>query len=147
MPINKKYPLNELLTACREYTRKTRRRVSFEWALIRNQNDSPEIAHELGQLLRGMLCHVNLIPLNPTKGYGQVGSTKESVTEFADILTSYGVSPTVRGKRGIDVDAGCGQLAQQPSMTVDERKALRQRRLSVSAPPEAAVPETKESTR
>lgn len=76
MPVNKRFPIAELLDACRYHTNKTGRRISFEWALIRGETDTEEIAHELGNLLRGMLCHVNVIPLNPTKGYGGKPTSK-----------------------------------------------------------------------
>jgi 23S rRNA (adenine2503-C2)-methyltransferase len=79
MPVNKRYPIEELMDACRYYISKTNRRISFEWALIRGETDTPETAKELGQLLRGMLCHVNVIPLNPTKGYGGKPTSKVSI--------------------------------------------------------------------
>lgn len=110
MPINKNYPLDELLDACHYYTRTTKRRITFEWALIRNQTDTPDTAHELGHLLRGMNCHVNVIPLNPTAGFGGKPTSKEGVNEFIRVLETYGVPATPRTRRGIDIDAGCGQL-------------------------------------
>lgn len=76
MPINKIYPISELLDACEYYIQRTHRRVTFEWALIRNQTDTPSTAHELGSLLKGMLCHVNVIPLNPTEGFGGKPTSK-----------------------------------------------------------------------
>lgn len=100
MPVNKHYPIEELLEACREYIDKTNRRVSFEWALIRNETDTEETAHNLGNLLRGMLCHVNVIPLNPTKGYGGKPTPKEGIEKFINILSTYGVSATMRVRRG-----------------------------------------------
>lgn len=110
MPINKKYPLEELLDACLYYTKTTKRRITFEWALIRNQTDTSETAHELGHLLTGMNCHVNVIPLNPTAGFGGKPTSKDGVSEFIRILETYGVPATPRTRRGIDIDAGCGQL-------------------------------------
>jgi 23S rRNA (adenine2503-C2)-methyltransferase len=89
---------------------KTGRRITFEWALIRGENDTAEQAHKLGALLQGMMCHVNLIPLNPTGGYGGKPSDMPTVDEFIRILERYHVSATVRVRRGIDIDAGCGQL-------------------------------------
>ena len=86
------------------------KRQTFEWALIAGENDTAEQAHKLGELLRGMLGHVNLIPLNPTAGYGGVPSSPERVARFQEILTEYGVTSTVRVRRGIDIQAGCGQL-------------------------------------
>ena len=117
MPINNKYPIEEVLDACREYTTLTRRRVSFEWALINGVNDTEEAAQELGTLLHGMLCHVNLIPLNPTAGYDGEPSDKERVARFVETLARYGIKGTVRGKRGLDIEAGCGQLAQSRQPT------------------------------
>ena len=110
LPVGKRWPLNELMAACREYIDKTGRRITFEWALINGETDTPEQAHALGRLLKGMLCHVNAIPLNPTTGYAGGPSDTDAVDEFIEILASYGVSATVRVRRGIDIDAGCGQL-------------------------------------
>merc|ERR1711968_245829 len=69
MPVNKRYPIDELLSACRYYVQKTNRRITFEWALIKGETDSEKTAHDLGKLLKGLLCHVNVIPLNPTGGF------------------------------------------------------------------------------
>ncbi len=113
LPVNKRWNIRELLDACRTYIHKTGRRVTFEWALIHGETDTPEQAHELGALLKGMLCHVNVIPLNPTAGYGGTPSETAAVDEFIAILDSYGVSATARVRRGIDIDAGCGQLTTQ----------------------------------
>jgi len=110
IPINKKWPIADLMEACRYYIDKTGRRLTFEWALIAHENDTVEEAHSLGQLLQGMLCHVNLIPLNPTAGYGGAPSSAERVDAFQATLAHYGVSSTVRVRRGIDIQAGCGQL-------------------------------------
>ncbi|MCA9970870.1 MAG: 23S rRNA (adenine(2503)-C(2))-methyltransferase RlmN [Anaerolineales bacterium] len=110
IPINRRWPLNKLMEAVRYYLEKTNRRITFEWALIQGENDTPEQAHRLGQLIQGMLCHVNLIPLNPTAGYEGGPSSQERVTAFQEILAGYGVSSTVRVRRGIDIQAGCGQL-------------------------------------
>jgi 23S rRNA (adenine2503-C2)-methyltransferase len=110
MPVNKRYPIPDLLDACRYYIRKTNRRISFEWALIRGETDTAADAHTLGKLLKGMLCHVNVIPLNPTEGYGGQPTKREGVQIFIDILATYGVTCTARVRRGIDIDAGCGQL-------------------------------------
>jgi 23S rRNA (adenine2503-C2)-methyltransferase len=113
LPINKKWDLPELMRACRYYIQKTGKRVTFEWALIKGKTDTAEQAHALGQLLQGMYCHVNAIPLNPTTGYNGDPSTPNNAQEFTDILESYGVSVTIRVRRGIDIDAGCGQLKSQ----------------------------------
>jgi 23S rRNA (adenine2503-C2)-methyltransferase len=110
MPVNKRYPIPELMDACRYYVATTNRRISFEWALIRGETDTPETAQELGQLLRGLHCHVNVIPLNPTSGFGGKPTPKAGVDEFIRILGEFGVPCTPRTRRGIDIDAGCGQL-------------------------------------
>ena len=110
MPINKKYPISELLSACREYVQKTNRRITFEWALIAGQNDQAEEAHRLGALLQGLECHVNLIPLNPTLGYDGSPTSLPQAQQFVQILQQYKIPATVRVRRGIDIDAGCGQL-------------------------------------
>ncbi|WP_430384149.1 23S rRNA (adenine(2503)-C(2))-methyltransferase RlmN [Archangium violaceum] len=110
VPAARKWPLAELVDACRYYAEKRKRRIFYEWALIAGQNDTPEQAHALGQLLKGMEAHVNLIPLNPTVGYGERPSGPDAVRAFQDILASYGLPSTVRQRRGIDIDAGCGQL-------------------------------------
>ena len=110
MPVNARYNIAELLHACQEYTVKTKRRITFEWALIRGQTDSLDTAHELGKLLQGMLCHVNVIPLNPTTGFAGKPTPKEEVATFCAILGKYGIACTPRMRRGIDIDAGCGQL-------------------------------------
>ena len=110
LPVNRRWPLADLMEACRYYVAKTGRRMTFEWALIAGENDSEDQAHKLGQLLRGMLAHVNLIPLNPTAGYGGRPSSPEQVNRFQEVLSGYGVTSTVRVRRGIDIQAGCGQL-------------------------------------
>jgi 23S rRNA (adenine2503-C2)-methyltransferase len=113
MPINKRWPLSELLAACKDYAEATGRRVTFEWALIAGKNDDPETAHQLGRLLRGLPAHVNLIPLNPTRGFDGAPTAAPAADRFARILAEHGVEATVRVRRGIDIDAGCGQLAVQ----------------------------------
>lgn len=112
LPINKKYPLDVLIPVCKAYTEKTHRRISFEWALIDGINDTQEQARLLGKLLKGMLCHVNLIPLNPTKGYIGHESSHQNISKFRSILDNYGIPNTLRVRRGIDIHAGCGQLRQ-----------------------------------
>jgi 23S rRNA (adenine2503-C2)-methyltransferase len=111
LPVNKRYPVDELLSACREYVDKTNRRITFEWALINGVNDSVDQARLLGERLRGLLCHVNLIPLNPTQGYAGQGSTQERAKAFTAELARFGIPCTLRLRRGIDIQAGCGQLA------------------------------------
>ncbi len=110
IPPNRRWGIAELLEACRYYAERTKRRLTFEWAAIAGENDSPEEAHRLGQLLASLRCHVNIIPLNPTKGYAGGPARSMRVDQFARILESYGIDATVRVRRGIDIDAGCGQL-------------------------------------
>jgi len=110
LPINKRYPLDGLLDAVREYGALTGRRVTFEWALAARRNDTPEQAHALGRLLSRLDCHVNLIPLNPTSGYDRQPSGREAIARFVSILESYHIPATVRVRRGVDIHAGCGQL-------------------------------------
>lgn len=110
IPINKRYSINELMAAVRNYIRVTNRRVTFEWALINEQNDTVDQATRLGALLHGVMCHVNLIPLNPTGGYAGGPSDPERVRVFQETLAQFGVTSTVRVRRGIDIQAGCGQL-------------------------------------
>ena len=111
LPVNKRYPIDELLAACWEYIAATGRRISFEWTLINKVNDTPEQAIMLARKLKGMLCHVNIIPLNPTIGYSGQATTRERAEKFKQILDGYGIPCTIRLRRGIDIEAGCGQLA------------------------------------
>jgi len=113
MPINKKYPIADLMAATRSYAHATRRRVSFEWALIHNVNDTHEQAVLLAKLLKGMLAHVNLIPLNPTQGFEGEASTETTARNFQAELKRNGISCSIRTRRGIDIQAGCGQLASE----------------------------------
>jgi 23S rRNA (adenine2503-C2)-methyltransferase len=113
LPVNKRWNIEALLDTCQYYIQKTGRRITFEWALIAGENDTPEQAEALGKLLEGMLCHVNLIPLNPTGGYAGKPSDPDRVKQFMNILQRYGISSTVRVRRGIDIEAGCGQLKAQ----------------------------------
>ncbi|OGO59636.1 MAG: 23S rRNA (adenine(2503)-C(2))-methyltransferase [Chloroflexi bacterium RBG_19FT_COMBO_47_9] len=113
LPIDRRYPLDELFEACREYVNTTRRRISFEWALIQGVNDTPEQAELLARRLRGMLCHVNVIPLNPTRQYSGQATTRQRAVEFQNKLEQHGIPCTIRLRRGIDIQAGCGQLAIQ----------------------------------
>lgn len=111
LPVNKRYPLAEVFRAARYYAERTHRRVTFEWALIAGRNDTLEQARALVRLAKGLPCHVNVIPLNPTLGYAGQASTRERVAAFKALLESHHIPCTVRVRRGIDVDAGCGQLA------------------------------------
>jgi 23S rRNA (adenine2503-C2)-methyltransferase len=113
MPINKKYPLSELADACRNYIDKTHRRITFEWALIKGVNDTTEQANRLAAWLKGMLCHVNVIPLNPTPGYEGKPTSVKNAQHFCAILEEHGIPCTIRVRRGIEIQAGCGQLATQ----------------------------------
>jgi 23S rRNA (adenine2503-C2)-methyltransferase len=110
VPLNEKYPIADLMAACREYIDVTKRRLTFEYALIAGENDSLECAEELGRLLQGMLVHVNLIPLNPVPGTGLQASPREQVRAFAAAVERHGVPCTVRIERGQDIAAACGQL-------------------------------------
>ncbi|MBI1856565.1 MAG: 23S rRNA (adenine(2503)-C(2))-methyltransferase RlmN [Chloroflexi bacterium] len=111
MPINKKYNIEEILETCRYYVAQTGRRITFEWALINGVNDTPEEARKLAGRLKGLLCHVNAIPLNPTKGYEGRATTHERAIKFKEALEQAGIPCTIRMRRGIDIAAGCGQLA------------------------------------
>ena len=122
LPVNRKYPLEQVIAACQDYVFRTHRRITFEWALIRNVNDTPEQARKLAQLLAGLqrqdnkrdisaLCHVNVIPLNPTEKYSGQATTAERARAFQAELERYGIPCTIRLRRGIDIHAGCGQLA------------------------------------
>lgn len=113
MPVNKKYNIGKLLEACRYYIQKTNKRVTFEYALIKDINDSVEEADKLGKLLKGMLCHVNLIPVNQVEGKEFRKAAKESINRFKNTLADYGIEATVRRELGSDIDAACGQLRQK----------------------------------
>ena len=111
LPINRKYNLDELFDACREYVMKTNRRITFEYALIGGVNDTPEHARQLGRRISGLLCHVNIIQLNPTRGYPGKASSREHARSFQFELQKLNIPCTIRLRRGIDIHAGCGQLA------------------------------------
>ncbi|WP_418792580.1 23S rRNA (adenine(2503)-C(2))-methyltransferase RlmN [Phosphitispora sp. TUW77] len=113
MPINRKHPIKELMGACSEYISVTNRRVTFEYALIQGVNDSAGQAEELGSLLRGMLCHVNLIPLNRVQERDYRQADRERVHRFTHILEGAGIPVTVRREKGADIDAACGQLRRR----------------------------------
>lgn len=120
VPINKRYPLDELMGACGDYLAVKGRRLSFEWAMIDGVNDRASDAAELAKLCRRfrLPAHVNLIPLNPTPGYPTVGSPPKRVHDFRDTLERLGVNATVRRNRGTDIDAACGQLAAGQPVTL-----------------------------
>ncbi len=113
VPVNRRYPLGELLAAVRDYAERTNRRVTFEYALISGVNDSVQNAQRLAALLYGLPCHVNLIPLNPTPGTELQPSSREQVGAFQSALAGAGIPTTVRLRRGISIEAGCGQLRQR----------------------------------
>ena len=110
MPVNDRWNIDELLAACRDYTRSTSRRISFEYAMISGVNDSDECARELGKRLKGMLCHVNLIPVNSVKERDYKKSSDNRIAGFIKILERYGINVTVRRTLGSDINASCGQL-------------------------------------
>lgn len=110
VPISRRWPLTELIAACRTYGEMTGRRIFFEWTLIAGNNDSPASAARLASLLQGLDAHVNLIPLNLTRGFEGVPAAALAASEFQRVLREAGLPSTVRQRRGLDVDAGCGQL-------------------------------------
>jgi 23S rRNA (adenine2503-C2)-methyltransferase len=111
VPLNRRYPLARLHEACSVWVEVTRRRLSFEWALIDDVNDTDQAADELAAYALSLRAHVNLIPLNPTPGYLVRGSSPTRVRAFHEGLVSRGVNATVRNTRGRSIDAACGQLA------------------------------------
>ena len=115
MPVNRKYNIDELLKACQYYVRQTNRRISFEYAMIDGVNDSVANAEELAKRLKGILSHVNLIPVNAVKGTGYEKSKKESIRKFIAVLERAGITATVRRTLGSDINASCGQLRRSVS--------------------------------
>ena len=113
MPVNKKYPLEALLPACREYFAATGRRISFEYAMIAGVNDSPACADQLASLLHGMPVHVNLIPLNEVERSALKPSPRETIRRFQNRLVGRGINATVRRSLGGEISAACGQLRRQ----------------------------------
>lgn len=110
MPVNRKWNVDELLKACRKYSDVTRRRISFEYAMVSGVNDSDECASILAKKLKGILCHINLIPVNEVKETGCKKSSRERIEAFSAILEKSGFTVTVRRKLGSDINASCGQL-------------------------------------
>ena len=110
MPVNDRWNIDELLNACKDYIKVTNRRISFEYAMISGVNDSDECARELASKLKGMLCHVNLIPVNSVKERSYRKSSKDRMEAFIRILAKYGINATVRRTLGSDINASCGQL-------------------------------------
>ena len=123
VPINKRYPIDELIAACHEYLAVRNRRISFEWAMIEGVNDRDTDAAELAAVCRRLRprAHVNLIPLNPTPGYPTRGTSLKRVHEFRDLLESLGANATVRQNRGTEIDAACGQLAAGQPVSLRSR--------------------------
>ena len=113
MPVNQAYPIEKLMEACRDYIAKTNRRISYEYALIRDFNDTPECASQLAALLHGTLAHVNLIRLNAIDESPLRPSTTQRTQAFCDYLNAHGVTATVRRRLGFDIDASCGQLRRK----------------------------------
>ena len=113
MPINKRYPVEELIRACHKYADATGRRIFFEYVLLKEQNDSVEQAQKLGRLLNGLHCHVNLIPVNPTKEGPFERTDLTAAKDFQGGLKQYGIPSTLRMEKGIDINAGCGQLRER----------------------------------
>lgn len=113
MPINNRYNIKELMEACRYYINKTNKRISFEYALAKDNNDNLEDAKELVKLLKGMLCHVNLIPINKIENGSFTKSSNENIIKFRDYLNEKGIVATIRRELGSDIDAACGQLRRK----------------------------------
>ena len=113
MPVNDAYPIEELIKACKDYIKKTNRRISFEYALAKDNNDNKEDAKELVHLLKGMLCHVNLIPINKIENGSFSKSSNENIMKFRDYLNDHGIVATIRRELGSDIDAACGQLRRK----------------------------------
>ena len=113
MPVNKLYPIEELLKACKDYINKTNRRISFEYALVKDNNDNLEDAKRLVHLLKGMICHVNLIPINKIENGAYTKSSNENIMKFRDYLNDHGIVATIRRELGSDIDAACGQVRRK----------------------------------
>jgi 23S rRNA (adenine2503-C2)-methyltransferase len=118
VPLNRRWKVQELIDACRRYVDTTGRRISFEYCLIKDVNDSDEVARELARLLRGLLCHVNVIPLNPTPAEPTYERpSEERIQRFAQIVNDSGIPTSVRYSRGVDIAAACGQLRVEHEST------------------------------
>jgi 23S rRNA (adenine2503-C2)-methyltransferase len=113
MPVNDAYPIEKLMEACKYYIEKTNKRISFEYALAKDNNDNLDDAKELVKLLSGMLAHVNLIPINHIEDGKFTKSTNENIIRFRDYLNDHGITATIRRELGSDIDAACGQLRKQ----------------------------------
>ena len=124
MPVNKRYPIDSLLKICRKYTQETSRRISFEYSMLSGFNDSDECARLLASKLKGMLCHVNLIPVNEVAESPFKPSSPERIDRFVEILSKNGINATVRRKLGSDIDASCGQLRQKQNQNIKKGDKL-----------------------
>ncbi len=113
MPVNNAYNIQELIKACKYYISKTNKRISFEYALAKDNNDNQKAADELVALLHGMLCHVNLIPINKIENGKYIKSSNENIIKFRDYLNSKGITATIRRELGSDIEAACGQLRRK----------------------------------
>ena len=113
MPVNNAYPIEELIKACKYYIEKTNKRISFEYALAKDNNDNLEDAKQLVKLLKGMLAHVNLIPINKIESGKFTKSTNENIIKFRDYLNDNGITATIRRELGADIEAACGQLIRK----------------------------------
>ncbi len=113
MPVNNRYNIEELLQACKDYIKSTNRRISFEYALAKENNDDLEDAKRLVHLLKGMICHVNLIPINKIENGEYTKSSNENIIKFRDYLNDHGIVATIRRELGSDIDAACGQLRRK----------------------------------
>ena len=121
MPVNKRYSIEELMEACRYYIDKTNKRISFEYALAKDNNDNLDDAKELVKLLKGMLCHVNLIPINKIENGSYIKSTNENIIKFRYYLNDNGIVATIRRELGSDIDAACGQLRRKNLKNQEEK--------------------------
>lgn len=122
MPVNQKWSVDELLKACRYYVNTTSRRISFEYAMMSGINDSDDCARELARKLKGMLCHINLIPANEVRENDYVRSSNQRLQAFARILEENGITTTVRRTLGLDIDASCGQLRRKQKKEAESRE-------------------------
>jgi 23S rRNA (adenine2503-C2)-methyltransferase len=124
MPVNKRFPISELMAATQEYIDQTHRRVSFEYVLLQGQNDGVEHAEQLADLVQGMLCHVNLIPWNPVPGAPLQRSHRKRIQSFQQVLLDRGIACTVRAERGVAIAAACGQLAAVPEVAQNAEQLM-----------------------
>ena len=122
MPVNNAYKIEQLIQACKDYIKVTNRRISFEYALAKDNNDNLEDAKELVKLLKGMLCHVNLIPINKIENGKYTKSTNENIIKFRDYLNEHGIVATIRRELGSDIDAACGQLRRKNLNKIGENE-------------------------